>query len=91
MLGIRHEYVILTVAWRPLANTFVQASGSMPATAELLVFILIAFLFLAFFLKKIVRNFFTSGSYTMVSESLSSSPGHRGTCRLLLAPTPVTV
>jgi len=34
------RYVILTVAWRPLANTFVQASGGMSATVEVLVFTL---------------------------------------------------
>jgi len=41
MLGIRYEYVVLTVAWRPLANTFVtfvQVSGGMSATVEVLVF-----------------------------------------------------
>jgi len=37
MFGIRHEYGILTAAWRPLANTFVQASGGMSARAEVLV------------------------------------------------------
>jgi len=36
MLGIRYEHVILTVAWRPLANTILQASGGMSATAEFL-------------------------------------------------------
>jgi len=30
------EYVILTVACQPLANTFVQASGGMSVTAEVL-------------------------------------------------------
>jgi len=38
MLGIVYEYVILTIAWRPLTNTFVQASGGQSATAEVLVF-----------------------------------------------------
>jgi len=37
MLGVRYEYVILQVAWRPLVNTFVQASDGMSATAEVLV------------------------------------------------------
>jgi len=31
-------YVILTVAWHPLANTFVQASGGMSATTKVLVY-----------------------------------------------------
>jgi len=31
------ECVILTVAWRPLTNTFIQESGGMSATAEVLV------------------------------------------------------
>jgi len=36
-MGIHYEYVILTVAWRPLTNTFVQASGGMLATAKVIV------------------------------------------------------
>jgi len=31
------NYIILTVAWWPLANTFVKVSGSISATAEVLV------------------------------------------------------
>jgi len=38
MLGVRLEYAILTVAWRFLVNTFVQASGGISAIAEVLVF-----------------------------------------------------
>jgi len=34
MFGIRYEYVILTIAWQPLENTCVQASGGMSPTAE---------------------------------------------------------
>jgi len=37
MLRICYEYVILTIAWRPPANTFVQASGVMSATADVFV------------------------------------------------------
>jgi len=33
MLEIRQKYIILKVSWRLLANTFVEASGGMPATA----------------------------------------------------------
>jgi len=39
MLVIRYEYVILTFAFWPLANAFVQASGGMSAIAEVLVLI----------------------------------------------------
>jgi len=31
---------LFSVAWRPLANTFVQASGGMSATAEVFVLLL---------------------------------------------------
>jgi len=37
MLRIRYEYLIFTVTWRPLTNTFVQASEGMSAPAKLLV------------------------------------------------------
>jgi len=36
-MEVRYEYAILTVSWRPLANTFVQASGGVSLTDELLV------------------------------------------------------
>jgi len=50
MLGIGCEYVIRTVAWRPLANTFVQASGGMSATAEVCAYEL-------FSVEKLIENF----------------------------------
>jgi len=37
MLEIRYEHVILTSCVAPLANTFVQASGGMSTTVEVLV------------------------------------------------------
>jgi len=36
---IANEYVILTVVWRPVVNTFVHVSGGMLATAKLLVYL----------------------------------------------------
>jgi len=72
ILGIRHEYVILTVAWRPLANTFIHASGGMSATADILVFT-ITIMHMQPMIPKSVSQSVCLSRWCVVSKRLSQS------------------